>query len=840
MKAFTHSLLTFLIVTIAFAASYGADDFVVHGRVSFDTGGFMVKNASETDWALAAVNTMVLPGDTVWVDEEGTAEIELPNSSFLRLSDGSKAEITALPPNALLRGWVGSFYVHRLSRSAGAFTLTTPSATTTIAPDSMVRIDVNAEGGTAVSVRWGSATVQAPQGDAVTATESNRVWVDPGYLPSNPTPFDRNVTDAFDNWNNDRARLLAEGAKTIPREIYSETAPSVGSYDLARYGDWVMVDNRSYWRPTVVVDYVPYHYGCWNYMPAVGHVWVDEYPFGYITSHYGRWRYTASYGWLWSYDPVWSPAWVASVHVSNYHVWAPVDYYNRPVFVTGGTFFTIGGVSFCSYGTSYVSSSYLYSGPGYIGVPNTTIINVFNTTPSREINIWNLSPHAHRRPAIPWQGGILAQERDYNPRRSIRGFSGNTELTLASRDRVERLERALNRDSFAPRRETAARQSERTTLQNRSVAAMPRSVRMNQSEQTYRPRGEQAGGRGDTARSLVPESARIGRTPFSPGDRQRDSNTMEARSTTAAPQRGTVNTDSMRQPRSAAGRQKGTAGTQGTRGGIRTNPTNVAVRDLDTAAPAPRGSGQLQRTPVRESQPVPRSGRGAAENPRNTPAPPAATTGRQAPEARPIPTGTRTAPAPTPPTRSMAPSASTAPSTRPAPTHTVPAPSVRTAPAPSVRTAPAPAPSVRTAPAPSVRTAPAPAPSVRTAPAPAPSIRTAPAPSVRSMPAPSVRTAPAPAPSVRSMPAPSAPRIAPAPSVRSAPAPSAPSVRSMPAPSAPRIAPAPSVRSAPAPSAPRGFSSPSISTRSMPSAPSGFSTPSVRSAPSGGSVRRGR
>ncbi|HQW84945.1 MAG TPA: M13 family metallopeptidase N-terminal domain-containing protein, partial [Ferruginibacter sp.] len=48
--------------------------------------------------------------------------------------------------------------------------------------------------------------------------------------------------------------------------------------------------------------------------------------------------------------------------VGDYYAWSPVDYYNRPVFVTGGTMFSLGGVSFCSYSTSYVRHSYLYSG----------------------------------------------------------------------------------------------------------------------------------------------------------------------------------------------------------------------------------------------------------------------------------------------------------------------------------------------------------------------------------------------------------------------------------------------------------------------------------------------
>ncbi|NLN93969.1 MAG: hypothetical protein GX130_11780 [Candidatus Hydrogenedens sp.] len=840
MRSRTPRLFIMAVALIFVFSAYGADDFVVHGRVSFDTGGFLVKNSSEDDWALAAVNTMIMPGDTVWVDEEGTAEIEFPDSSFLRMVDGSKAEVTSLPPNALLRGWLGSFYVHRLARSQGAFTMITPAATLVVAPDSMVRLDIDHEGSVVVSVRWGSATIHTQDNNQITATESTRVWIDPGFLPSDPVLFDRAESDNFDNWNNDRARMLAEGSQTIPREIYAEATPSVGSYDLARYGDWVQVDNQTYWRPTAVVDYVPYRYGYWNYVPACGHVWVDEYPFGYFTSHYGRWRHTATYGWIWSYNSIWSPAWVASVHVSGYHLWAPVDYYHRPVIVTGSTFFSVGGVSFCSYGTSYVSSSYLYGGAGYIGVPNTTIINVFTSAPVRDVHVWNLSPHSHRRPSVPWSSAVSSQRRDYNPRRSIRGVQSDSNRSLLASERIGRLERSMGRDSFAPRRQQGATTaSTRTNIQNRNANAPARTIRMNQTEQTYRSRDNQQAGRDSSSRTLVPESTRLGRAPLSSTDRQGGTETRPVRGT--ADRSGTGESGTGRTPRS---------------GGVRENPANVAVRDLDSSAPAPRGSSQIQRTPARDRQPAdsgsargqsrtapdnaapatPRSG-GEGRTPATRPAP---TTTRTAPATRPAPTTTRTAPAPAtrpaPTTTRTAP----APTTRPAPTTT------RTAPAPTTRPAPT---TTRTAPAPVTRPAPtttrtAPAPATRPAPTAAPRAQ-APAPSVRSMPTPSApRMAPSPAPSVRSMPTPSAPRIAPSPtpSVRSMPTPSAPrmapspapSGRSMSVPSVPRMAPspAPSVRSMPAPSAPRGFSAPSVGSRSAPSAPRGFSTPSVRSAPS--------
>ena len=86
------------------------------------------------------------------------------------------------------------------------------------------------------------------------------------------TRFDKDMLDDFDVWNINRARLLTEGSSSLPSSV-SPSANVVGVSDLARYGEWVYVDNRPYWRPTVVVNYVPYRSGHWSYVANCGYVW---------------------------------------------------------------------------------------------------------------------------------------------------------------------------------------------------------------------------------------------------------------------------------------------------------------------------------------------------------------------------------------------------------------------------------------------------------------------------------------------------------------------------------------------------------------------------------------
>lgn len=572
--------LSWALVITAFVLWAGGataqNNYLEHGRISFDTGGLLIKGPQETEWAAAAVNALVVPGDTLWVDQEGTAEVELAGANFLRLADQSKAEVVALPPDVFIRGWVGSFYIQRLTRSEGTFVFTAPAATVEIADNSMVRMDINGQGALTVSVRWGRAVVNSEQGGEVTAMEGTRVWVDPGYLPSDPTVFDRNQGDAFDNWSNERARLLAEGAQTTPKEVVVQNT-TVGVYDLPRYGEWVYIDHQPYWRPTVVVDYVPYRYGYWNYMPAYGHVWIDEYPFAYVTSHYGRWRHTTPYGWVWSYDPVWSPAWVASMRVGEYYMWSPVDYYQRPVMVVGGGTFGLAGLTFSWYGCSYSHSTYLYAGPGYIFSPQRAWIDTVRALPPRDIYAWNIARDVHHRPLVPFDSQRIGGMRDYNPPRSIRGIPGELGRSFTPMDRANRLEGTLGRNTFAAAR-PEMKNPVRTASLGAQHAAGPRPVRLNRTEQMYlRPAGREGNAPTTRTASLVPESQRLGRTPGStPGLRGTGTpGSGPSLRTGGSPATGTIE-------RPASPR------------------TNIAVRDMESVAPAPPGSGQFQRTPMRQ------------------------------------------------------------------------------------------------------------------------------------------------------------------------------------------------------------------------------------------------
>lgn len=447
----------------------------LHARVSHDAGSLLVRGTEASEWAFATTNTIVLPGDTLWIDETGLGEVELPQGSFLRLADSSKIEVTSVSPTTSLRAWNGSFYLQRLTRSSGGLVMETPAATLDIQPDTSVRVDVLPAGNTTVSVRWGQVALRTRQGGAVNISSGQRVYVDPGLLPSTPVAFDRTIEDDFDLWSRERSEYIATGG-SVPEAVTVAPA-TLGVSDLSHHGEWVYVDQRPYWRPTIVTNYVPYRNGYWNYVPVYGHVWVGTTPFDYVTSHYGRWSYVNRYGWCWSYDPVWRPAWAVTVRYGDYYAWAPCDYYNRPVLVHDSAYFSVGGVRFSVGSTSWVGYNDIYRGPRYVSPWQSnpyyghqgpdTVVN---------INIWNIDNRQDRPTVNPFPNDRFTV-RDYNPPRSIRGVQSLDSGNWNAVDRAQRLEQSYGRNQFAGASRSRDAQT-RTAIEPTSRQASVRNVRV--------------------------------------------------------------------------------------------------------------------------------------------------------------------------------------------------------------------------------------------------------------------------------------------------------------------------------------------------------------------------
>jgi hypothetical protein len=390
-------------------------------------------------------------------------EIELVNGSFLRMADGSKANVVSVSPSVVLRGETGSFYLQRLTRSSGDVTLETPVSKIRIDPNSDVRIDVLADGATTVTTRWGRAVVKSEGGNGVEVKWGYRSYVDPGYLPSVPVAFDRSVEDSFDTWNREQSRTLAVGGSQIPASAGIATA-TLGVESLAPYGNWVDVDGTYCWQPTVA-GFVPYREGYWSYVPGCGSVWVGDYPFSYVTSHYGRWRYDTGYGWLWNYQSDWGPAWVASLECGPDFVWCPLDPFGQPACYWDDCF-TFGGLRFGYNACSFCAVDDLRLGRCNVGRYTHDLFGRVH-----DFGIWNID-ELHRN-HIGYREQAL-RTRDFRPDHAFRGRTALASTAGPARVRAAALEGTIHGLPYVPVQANA-----RTLIDRHAGAGMVRNARIN-------------------------------------------------------------------------------------------------------------------------------------------------------------------------------------------------------------------------------------------------------------------------------------------------------------------------------------------------------------------------
>lgn len=358
---------------------------VAHGRVSYDAEGTYIMGQDDADWSNATLNTMVLAGDTLWVGESKLSEIELAAGTYLRLADRAKVEIAALDPDIRLQAWTGSFYLHRLSESTGNCTLETPATDVSVAPNSLVRVDIEEAGGTTVYVLDGEAIIGFGTEHLQSVGSGLQVYIEPGHLGSQATRFDK-LNDDFDIWNRERVALVVGGYRESADRITIDRR-TLGASDLSSSGRWIDVSGEQCWQPEPALAYVPYRDGYWSNVTGCGDVWVGRHAFEYTTSHYGRWNYIEQHGWLWRFDAEWSPAWVASVKYGPSLVWSPLGFDNLPVRIGAGASFNVGDIQFSLGASSFVPVERVYYGYDYI---RPVQIDILQQIDQRDIQIWNI------------------------------------------------------------------------------------------------------------------------------------------------------------------------------------------------------------------------------------------------------------------------------------------------------------------------------------------------------------------------------------------------------------------------------------------------------------------
>jgi len=284
-------------------------------RVSYIHGDVSTQRGDTGEWVAATLNTPVVTGDHVATGRDSRAEVQLDNANILRMSGESTANIANFTQSQVhVQIGKGLVTYDILRGSEADVQIDTPNAS--IHPsmgEGTYRITVNSDSETIVDVRKGSAEISTPQGS--THVENNQRITVAGTDNTEYQIADAARRDDWDNWNNDRDRVISSA------QSWQHTNPYyVGSQDLDAYGHWEHVpDYDDVWIPTAADGWAPYRDGRWVWEPYYGWTWVSYEPWGWAPYHYGRW-FVYGGSWCWwpgpvrgGYRPIWAPAYVSFI-----------------------------------------------------------------------------------------------------------------------------------------------------------------------------------------------------------------------------------------------------------------------------------------------------------------------------------------------------------------------------------------------------------------------------------------------------------------------------------------------------------------------------------------------
>jgi len=316
MRTFLSACLGLVLVAAASAQQAPAVSDAGVARLSLAQGEVSTQRGADGEWTAAAINAPLLGGDSVATAEGGCGELQLDFADVLRLDSNSQATLANLS-RTQIQVQVGQGVVDYVLSPGGDANVEIDTPNLAVHPlgAGVVRIQVNSDAESIVTVRSGSADISTSEGSA-RLENGQTITVEgtdaPQYQIADAPPL-----DGFDLWNQERDRSAEEAASWSHANRYY-----TGVGDLDGYGRWVFVPGYGQvWSPYVNAGWVPYSAGRWVWEPGWGWTWVSSEAWGWAPYHYGRWFYYQT-GWVWwpgpvmvtpRYRPVWAPAYVAFV-----------------------------------------------------------------------------------------------------------------------------------------------------------------------------------------------------------------------------------------------------------------------------------------------------------------------------------------------------------------------------------------------------------------------------------------------------------------------------------------------------------------------------------------------
>jgi uncharacterized protein DUF6600 len=258
-----------------------------HGRLGAVSGAVQYRSPAG-DWSAALVNEPVGTGVGVRSARGGRVELGI-GDSLLALDGASELQILRLDSEAVQVALPrGRMFLH-------------------LAAESLAKtVEIDLAGGGVWLAAPGDYDIVA--GDV---HDPARIQVFGGHAALGGGLDDSVIAatapDAFDVGAWRRASDAGDDTAHMPLGI-------TGGDVLAANGDWA--SNPTYgdiWYPRdLPVDWMPYRYGSWRYLPPWGWTWIDAANWGFAPSHYGAWVRLDG-RWAWAPgpskdEPAYSPA----------------------------------------------------------------------------------------------------------------------------------------------------------------------------------------------------------------------------------------------------------------------------------------------------------------------------------------------------------------------------------------------------------------------------------------------------------------------------------------------------------------------------------------------------
>ncbi|MBW2615130.1 MAG: hypothetical protein JRD02_03005 [Deltaproteobacteria bacterium] len=339
-------LLFFMIPITSLQAQTGSeepqdDEPILMGHITYVEGRVFENLPDEEDRTALVKDAPFGMDDVLCSEEDGRAEVIMPNNTWARIDGETQIQLIALQGNITeidVPYGLARFYNKGPDAVIRA---TTPFGHATAPVGTCFDLYVRDDAVEVIALKGTIEFVQMPDGVKFKVFEgSSSIVADTWQVTAAEVYRDPD----WERWNEDRdnlwqkrAQQKGESAQYLPRMLHQE------AYILDEYGRWVEVyyegEHRYFWRPVhVAIGWAPFTVGRWAVWRGEN-CWIPVEPFGYVTHHYGTWVLVNGI-WCWappvagvriSLDPpplltgfAWYPGRVAWIHFGIHVGWVPL------------------------------------------------------------------------------------------------------------------------------------------------------------------------------------------------------------------------------------------------------------------------------------------------------------------------------------------------------------------------------------------------------------------------------------------------------------------------------------------------------------------------------------